>query len=327
MDSRFSPYAYPPPWAKRFRSDDLDEVSEFISRFLDQRARVMHGGGEVGFDQSTVAGASLQGAWMRARLGMTIRGAAREPVLRLAVPEGTEYRFGRRRWRAGGGTITFVPPGWEFTRMRPPGGVLALSIDRRRLADEVEARDPRCRGEVMLRARSISLADPEHARILAAAAEFALATEPGAGPHLLAGAEARLVGAIGGLLLEESAASRGQAIGASRLANLETWIESHLEEPISIGRLCAVAGVGERALQKAFESRRGMSPMRFVTERRLEAARRALSHGASDQDVTSVALSVGFGHTGRFAAMYRQAYGEAPSQSLKRSRRSIGVGR
>jgi transcriptional regulator GlxA family with amidase domain len=87
-----------------------------------------------------------------------------------------------------------------------------------------------------------------------------------------------------------------------------------------------VAGVGQRALEKVFESRRGMSPLRFVTERRLAAAHRMLIRGAApDEDVTRVALGLGFGHPGRFAALYRQAYGESPSQSLRRARQRIGA--
>jgi transcriptional regulator GlxA family with amidase domain len=35
-----------------------------------------------------------------------------------------------------------------------------------------------------------------------------------------------------------------------------------LEEPIGLERLCSVAGAGERALQRAFESRRGAPPKR-----------------------------------------------------------------
>jgi transcriptional regulator GlxA family with amidase domain len=105
------------------------------------------------------------------------------------------------------------------------------------------------------------------------------------------------------------------------MADLEAWIEANLEAPISIGRLCAVAGVGERALQKSFESRRGMSPMRFVAERRLAEAHRQLTQAHPRDDVTHVAMRLGFHHTGRFAALYRQAFGESPSQSLRRARR------
>ena len=84
--------------------------------------------------------------------------------------------------------------------------------------------------------------------------------------------------------------------------------------------LCEIAGVGERALQKAFEPRRGMSPMRFVVERRLAAARRLLESAGPGDGVTDVAIRLGF-HFRRFAGLYSDLFGETPSQTLVRSRR------
>ncbi len=48
---------------------------------------------------------------------------------------------------------------------------------------------------------------------------------------------------------------------------------------------------------------------------------RILTIPAPNHDVTRVAMSLGFGHTGRFALLYRQAFGETPSQSLRRATR------
>jgi transcriptional regulator GlxA family with amidase domain len=44
-------------------------------------------------------------------------------------------------------------------------------------------------------------------------------------------------------------------------------------------------------------------------------------------DVTRVALGLGFGHVGRFAALYRQAFGESPSETLRRARRARATAR
>ena len=51
--------------------------------------------------------------------------------------------------------------------------------------------------------------------------------------------------------------------------------------------------------------------MRFVTERRLAAARERLTRPGPRDDVTSVAVELGFGHVGRFAQLYRKTFGEA----------------
>lgn len=311
----------PPPWAQQFSADDLDQVTEFVSRFADQHSRVAHHTGTLGFRQSWVVGASLMAGWLRSAIGMTVRGTVREPVLHLAVPAGSEYRFGRRRLAPGSHTVTFVPPGWAYTLRTRPGAAFAVAVRQQMLAQEVEAREPGRRGDLLLRARSFELDGAGFARIASAAADFAAATAHGASRPTLAHSEARFVGVLSEVLLDQAAAARGLEVAASRLADLESWIEAHLEERISLGRLCTVAGVGERALQKAFESRRGMSPMRYVAERRLGAARRLLTCADASDDVTHVAVRLGFGHVGRFAAQYRQAFGESPSESLRRALR------
>jgi transcriptional regulator GlxA family with amidase domain len=108
------------------------------------------------------------------------------------------------------------------------------------------------------------------------------------------------------------------SIGAQRLANLEQWIDAHLHESITLGRLCQVTGVGGRSLQATFFGRRGMSPMRFVTEPRLRAARRELEDAGGRTGVSEVVLGNGFAHLGRFAIEYLQVFRETPSQTLAR---------
>ena len=122
-------------------------------------------------------------------------------------------------------------------------------------------------------------------------------------------------------------AGRIAPLSASRLDRVEDWIEAHIGEVITLGRLCEVAQVGSRALQLAFERRHGMSPMRFVFERRLAAAQRRLSSAEAGDDVTAVATRLGFTHLGRFSIAYRAAFGESPSQTLQRSPRPGRVGR
>ena len=122
-------------------------------------------------------------------------------------------------------------------------------------------------------------------------------------------------------LLRASAAAPAAALIAGRGADLEAWIEANLQEPITLGTLCKFAGVGERCLQKTFELRRGVTPMRFVAERRLAAARLRLASALPGDIVTIIATALGFAHLGRFAALYRQAFGESPSKTLRQPAR------
>jgi AraC-like DNA-binding protein len=317
------PPALPPPprSAQRFRSDDLDEVGEFVARFAGSHSRVARGTGPLDFEQAWLTGASAMAGWIRTGLATTVRGAVRQPTLHVVLSGGAEYRFGRRRHATGPWTMMFVPPGWEYTTERLPGATFGLAFSHARLVEEIGACDLAGRGAPVMRARQFVPGRLTQSGLMAAITAYLQAGEHPSGPARLAETEAQLLGALANLLRDEAAAARGTEVGASRIADLEAWIEANLDAPISIGRLCAVAGVGERALQKSFESRRGMSPMRFVMERRLAQAHRQLLKAHPRDDVTHVAVRLGFNHTGRFAALYRQAFGESPSQSLRRARR------
>jgi AraC-like DNA-binding protein len=126
----------------------------------------------------------------------------------------------------------------------------------------------------------------------------ASALSASARPWLSVHSEAALLGAVAGALSPSEILRHVPQIAASRRAALEGWIDGHLHEPITLGRLCAIAGVASRTLQRAFEQRRGMSPMRFVAERRLAAAHRALRSGPCTRSVTQIATAMGFSHPG-----------------------------
>jgi AraC-like DNA-binding protein len=309
----------PPVWAERFHSDDLDEVRAFVARSAGEHSRVAHRAGALGWDLAWVAGAGGCVWWGHVDIDKTVRGMVPDPTLHLVVPAGTDYLVGRRRHATRTGTVTFLAPGWEFTRRSPGGASVAFSVNSRRLADELMARDPE-HGLPTFRTRPAVLDDGFRNGLANALRDFVDSRSPGhEHPDDLHGG-ARLVSAMAALLLRGAGVTRAQPVASMRLTRLEDWIHNHLDQPITVGRLCEVAGVGERSLQKAFEARRGMSPMRYVTERRLSEARRRLEKGTPHFDVTRVALSLGFHHMGRFAREYRQAFGETPSQTRTRSR-------
>jgi transcriptional regulator GlxA family with amidase domain len=87
---------------------------------------------------------------------------------------------------------------------------------------------------------------------------------------------------------------------------------------VLVSELCGLVGLSERGLRNAFYSVTGMSPKRYMLAERLEAAHRELTDGhARSTTVTSVATSYGFYELGRFAAAYKEAFGETPSETLR----------
>lgn len=120
--------------------------------------------------------------------------------------------------------------------------------------------------------------------------------------------------------------SRPEDLSEKQVKLIEEWIDANLAEPIGVEELAAVIGSNSRAVQTAFRRLRGCSPLQAVIARRLDAARRALLAPHAATTVTSVALDCGFFHLGRFSLRYRAAFGERPSETLKRGRRAAGLG-
>ncbi|WP_211298612.1 helix-turn-helix transcriptional regulator [Kineococcus rhizosphaerae] len=96
-------------------------------------------------------------------------------------------------------------------------------------------------------------------------------------------------------------------------------VDAHAAEPITLHDIAAAAGVGARALQLAFRTHLGVTPTAYLRRVRLENAHRELQ--AADPTgratVAAIAARWGFVRPDRFARAYREAFGVAPSLSLR----------
>lgn len=80
------------------------------------------------------------------------------------------------------------------------------------------------------------------------------------------------------------------------------------------------AHISTRSLYKGFQEHRGISPMGYVRQVRLQKVRDALlqaRRAGQSISVTQVALDWGFGHLGHFTQAYRKQFNELPSQTLR----------
>ena len=95
-------------------------------------------------------------------------------------------------------------------------------------------------------------------------------------------------------------------------ANLAT-----MERVADIGEIITVS---QRTLLRAVRVIHGTTPSRFAQSLRLaEARKELLSALAGTETITAVAMRFGFHELGRFAADYRAAFGESPSETMRRS--------
>ncbi|MHC1561028.1 AraC family transcriptional regulator [Actinomycetospora sp. C-140] len=95
-------------------------------------------------------------------------------------------------------------------------------------------------------------------------------------------------------------------------------VASAHDRTLTVADLAACAGTSERALHAAFRRELGTTPMAYLRDRRLEAAREDLLAAAPGDGVAAIAMRHGFSHLGRFAAAYRERFFEAPSATLRR---------
>lgn len=119
--------------------------------------------------------------------------------------------------------------------------------------------------------------------------------------------------------LAASAPDAGPAAQLATVRRAEDFLIQHLTKPVARSELARAAGVSIRTISRGFRERHGVSPMAWLKARRLEAAQSELLDAVPGEiTVTAVALRYGFENPGRFAAEYRQRFGEFPSETLRR---------
>ena len=317
-----------PPGARRVSSDDPDEVSAWVARLDGRHSRVVHGAGPYGFRLALAESHAVRIAWASTRLPNTVRGRFPVPTFHLPIEGFQRYIHGRHRFETAPGGLVYVARGTEVTRYGDAGELMAIDIDASEFESEVRSRrgtdgtDPPCAP------RTLDLATQQRRELVGAIGALVRASASGAAAGTSRHGAGRVLAALVDALADASSGGPAR-VSARRVEDLEDWIDAHLSDVITLGRLCEVARIGERALQLAFQKRRGMSPLRFVCERRLAEAQRRLHAGRPEEDVTSIATSLGLVHLGRFATAYRAVFGESPSQTLMRGRagRHIAAGR
>lgn len=103
------------------------------------------------------------------------------------------------------------------------------------------------------------------------------------------------------------------------LSRATAYIDAHLADSLTVAEVAEAAGVSVRSLQRGFKDHYDASPVAFIEDRRLAAARRDLINASPRESVTDVGYRWGFTHLSRFAAAYARKYGELPSATLKQT--------
>jgi AraC-like DNA-binding protein len=99
---------------------------------------------------------------------------------------------------------------------------------------------------------------------------------------------------------------------------VEDYIQARAGDEITMDDLVEVSGVSASTLFRGFRRFRGMGPMAYLKQVRLDRAREDLIRSDHrETTVTAIATRWRLFHLGNFAADYTRRFGEAPSATLR----------
>lgn len=107
-------------------------------------------------------------------------------------------------------------------------------------------------------------------------------------------------------------------LSAGALRRICDFVESHLENNISLDALAAQAHLSVYHFARAFRHSTGVSPHRYVVEQRVKRAQQLLLQ--TDLPLANIASAVGFSDQGHFSRQFRGRVGTTPS-SYRRTKR------
>ena len=99
---------------------------------------------------------------------------------------------------------------------------------------------------------------------------------------------------------------------AIRFNRVLDFIDRHLDEPLSVGRLGRVAHFSTFHFHRQFTHYVGITPARYIQLARLRRASYRLAFNSLAQ-ITDIALEAGFEHSESFSRAFKATFGQSPS--------------
>jgi AraC-like DNA-binding protein len=100
------------------------------------------------------------------------------------------------------------------------------------------------------------------------------------------------------------------------LRRARDFADRHYAEPLSLSEIAGVAGLSKYHFLRLFRATYGITPMEYVSQRRIERAQDLLR--ATNLTVTEVCFAVGFSSLGSFSSRFRRLVGESASEFQRR---------
>lgn len=103
-----------------------------------------------------------------------------------------------------------------------------------------------------------------------------------------------------------------QARAGKRFKPLLDWVESNLDQKLTVERLAEKANMSPRTFARIFPSETGMNPGRFIEQLRIDRARELFESGV--EGIEHVARESGFGREDRLRRAFLRRLGVSPAQ-------------
>ena len=118
--------------------------------------------------------------------------------------------------------------------------------------------------------------------------------------------------------LEVAERDLGHATRSAVVRRAVEYMQEHAGEPITVQHVADAAFISTRGLHYAFTRDLGRSPSDMLRRIRLDRARADLAASDGRLTVAAVARRWGFASSSRFSQAYHRAFGEQPSETLRR---------
>ncbi len=112
----------------------------------------------------------------------------------------------------------------------------------------------------------------------------------------------------------QSGENRRHDLMPALLREVIASIDAGIAHPIRVSQLSAAHGISISTLERLFDDTFGLTPSRFIFQRRIEQAKQLLSRGAT---VTEACYGAGFGDYSHFIAAFRDEVGMTPARYRK----------
>ncbi|MUT67211.1 helix-turn-helix domain-containing protein [Paenibacillus sp. NEAU-GSW1] len=118
-------------------------------------------------------------------------------------------------------------------------------------------------------------------------------------------------------------AAFGEMPGESGIEASIRFMQSHFRDKIKLETLADVAGLTPTSYSRSFKKQKGVTPIEYLTQLRIDASKPLLSKdNCSVKEISSI---VGFGNEFHFSRTFKRSVGIAPTMFVKRKTLKVAI--